>query len=151
MAGANAAPRLFTIAGIECVSDVHAFGYIADGNERFFVECFRVVAQADDDLRRAAVWIFESEEDRAAYVRLDARIVGNRARPPGLRNFRIPIDAKLRPLTGHHAEDRRVVVVTTVDQIEEAIGAMRGPGAMYIDKDRSPGGLQLDREIIGST
>ena len=76
-----------------------------------------VVFQVDDDLRGAAVGNRPGEKDGAALaaVRGLERIVRDRFRPPRLRDFRIAVDAELRPRLRTNAKDRRIVVIAARD------------------------------------
>src|SRR5262249_40299403 len=96
-AGPDAAAGPLAVLRVPALGDVHALDDLGKRHERFLVVGLAVIAQVDEDLRRAPVGILERIGDRAADVRLAPRIVGNRASAPGLRDRRIGGNPELRP------------------------------------------------------
>ena len=68
---------------------------------------------------------------------------------PGRRDFRIAIDAELRPAAGTDPEEPGVIVVTAADEIVETIRTVRRPIPMHFDLDRATIRVESDAELIG--
>jgi hypothetical protein len=64
-------------------------------------------------------------------------------RAPGGRDLRIAMDAELHHEAGDHAEEADVVVEAVLDQIVEAVGAVRRPVAVHLDHECALGGVEL--------
>src|SRR5262249_13094666 len=113
--GPDAAAGGLAVAGIERVHRLHSLHHLSEGREALRVESVRVVAQAHEDLRGAAVGHGEGEGDRPTAVRLARRVVGDGALPPARGDPRVAVDPELRPSAGDHAEEAGPVVVARVD------------------------------------
>lgn len=103
-----------------------------------------VVAQIDEHLGGAAVGIFKGVGDSASRVGEAAGIVGNVLMPPGAGESRVGSDAELGPGGGADAEKGCTVVVTMADELVEAIGAVRRPFPLDLQKNISPRGGEPD-------
>src|SRR6266480_1726462 len=91
----------------------------------------RVVAQIDEDLRRAGIWHARFRiRQVAALVGLCDRLILNIGLLPCGRNRRIGADAKLNDEAGHNAEETGVVIEVVLNQIVEAVGADGSPSAI---------------------
>jgi hypothetical protein len=62
---------------------------------------------------------------------------------PHGRDFRIAVDAELHHEALDHAEEARIVEVAVLDEIVEAVGAVRRPVAMHLDHEAALAGIEL--------
>jgi hypothetical protein len=108
----------------------------------------RIVAQVDEDLRRAAIRHGEGIRDGAALVRFAPQVVGNRARAPDVRDFRIAVDSELDPFVFDDAVESHLVVIACAHKVVKTIYALRRPGAMDFDDDDAFAGFQTHVEKL---
>src|SRR5262245_7745584 len=124
------------VAAIERVHHLHAGHDLAEGRKALAVEP-GIVAEIDEYLRRARVGPGGGEGDRAALIAVLYRIVLDVGVTPDGGDVGIAVDAELHHEALDHAEEARVVEKSVLDQIVEAIGALRRPVAMNLDHERA--------------
>ena len=137
---------IFLAVGAFLLAMAALFYDFAERNESLLV-LVRVVAKADVHLRRAAVGHRKRECHTPARHGLTARVIGNCALAPALRNDRIAVDPELRPLAFHHSKEARIIEITARDQIVESIRTLWRPRPMHLNDDRAFARLQSHFEI----
>src|SRR6185312_4316656 len=134
MSRTHAAARSFAVACVQLVDDAHAFYDLAKWREAHLVEA-RLIARVDVNLRRTSAWAGHGKRERPSHVALLHGIVGEPFVLPNLRNHGIAGNAELSESTGNHAEEPRIIVEAHLDQMVEAIGAMRRERTSNLEQD----------------
>ncbi len=109
-----------------------------------------VVFEIDEKLRGAGVGSGGGEDDGAALVALRVRIVLDGGLVPCGGSRRTSADTELRDEIGKDAEETSIIEVVVLDEIVEAIGAERRPGARDGDGEFAAGSIEFDLVGIGS-
>lgn len=110
----------------------------------------RVVFKIDEDLRRTGIRSCGGEDDRAFFVGLGDGIVLDLGLFPCGADGGIRADAELRDEIGNGAEDDGVVIEVVFDEIVEAVGSERRPGAVDGDGEVAARGDEFDDVSVGS-
>ncbi len=137
------------VSVVEHFDDFHPVA--VDGTEwceAVFVEK-GVVFEIDEDLRRAGVWPGGGEDDRTFFVGLRDRVVFDFGLLPCGGDGGIGTDAELRDEIGDSAEDDGVVIEVVFDEIVEAVGAERCPGAIDGNGEVAARGDEFDHVGVG--
>ena len=122
---------------------LHAGNHAAERREALIVETATVVAEIDEHLAGARVGASHRVGDVAALVALPHWIVLDLRGTPRCRDLRIAVDAELHHEAGDHPEESHVVVEAVLDEIVEAIRALRRPLAGDLDHEHAFGGIEL--------
>src|SRR4029079_19636424 len=140
--------RALAIAGIERIHHVHARDHFAERGKALAVErC--VIAEIDEHLRGACIRTCGGEGDAPEYDTLRYRIMGDVRTLPHLRNLGIPVDAELHHEVTNHTEEACVVIEAVLDEIVEAVGAIRRPVAMHFDHEAAFARVELHFVNVG--
>src|SRR4029079_15534583 len=134
LVGTAAARRALAVFGVELVHHVHAGDDPAERREALTVER-GVVAEVDEHLAGAGVRPGHRIGDKAAPVALFHRVSLDTRLPPRRRYLRIAADAELHHEARDHAKEAAVVGEAVLDEIVEAVGAVRRPVAVYFDDE----------------
>src|SRR6185437_4993418 len=126
----------------------HAGDDFSERHEWFGIMRLGVIAQINEYLRGAAIGHGEGVREGAANIRFDARIIWNGFRPPCAGYLRVAVDAELGPAALDDAEESVAIIVTGLNQIIEAVRAVRRPVAMHFNQDDSLAGLKTHFEQI---
>src|SRR5262249_44778158 len=81
---------------------------------------------------------------------LRVRVILNGGLCPGGGDGRIGAEAELGNEAWEYAEKACVVEIVVLDEVVEAVGAERSPGAGYGDGEGAAGGVELDLIGVGS-
>ena len=91
-----------------------------------------VVAEIDEELRRARVRTRGGERERSRLVALRHRIILDAPRHATRIHCRIGAQSKLHDEIRHHAKESRIGEVTVRDQIVEPVRPNRRPRACHV-------------------
>ena len=105
MTGTHASTRVFSIASVELLDDIHAFDNLPKGSEGGFDVVASVVTKVDVDLGGPSVGSGVGEADVAESVVLLERIVGNGDGALLLGDLRVAGDSELDPTTWDYTEE----------------------------------------------
>jgi hypothetical protein len=132
---------------VQGVDDGQSLDDPADRREAEGVES-GIVGQIDEELRRTGIRAGGGERHHAVQVRLADGIVRD-GWLPGLAAARVPGQPKLRDESWDHTKEPRLVVEARAEELIQAIGATRRPGAVHDDGDRTAVGRERDEKAVG--
>src|SRR5262245_31287299 len=115
----NPAPGALAVVGVQRVGSLHALDDLGKWHEGLFVVGVPVVAQVDEDLRGAAVRVFERVRHGAPDVRLPARIIWNHPRSPDSGDLGCTVNPELHPVPSPDPEESRLVIEARADEVVE--------------------------------
>jgi len=119
----------FTVLVVKHLDGVHAVAiHYAEGSEALGVEG-GVVLEIDEELCGAGVGPSGGEDEGAAPIGLIAGVILNGCLFPGGVDLRVGAESELGDKTRKDAKETGIVEIVMANEIVEAVGAERGPGA----------------------